>query len=106
MYSREEQLPVNDSDFQDALIAASIVHHTPLSENERKDLNSRWEKLGTPGYWKPRSLRSASAARGVSRHRRRASQRSTRRRKMHRRKSHRKKSHRKKPHRRKSRKHK
>ena len=101
-----EQYPVNESDFQDALAAASIVHHPPLSEEERLKLKARLERLGIPGYWQPRSLRSASAASGVSRHRRRASQRSTRRRKMHRRKSHRKKSHRKKPHRRKSRKHK
>ena len=107
----QEQYPVNESDFQHALAAASIVHHPPLSEKERLDLNARLERLGIPGNWKPHSLRSASAASGVSRHRRRASRRSTRRRKMHRRKSHRKKSHRKKPHRkkphrRKSRKHK
>ena len=98
--SRRDQLPVTESDFQDALIAASIVHHTPLSEKERKDLIAIRNKIAPRGYWKPRSLRSASAARGVSRHRKRASRRSTRRRKMHTRKSHRRRASKQKSHRR------
>ena len=97
--SRQEQLPMNESDFQDALIALSRPT-APLSEKERNDLIARWEKLGKPGYWAPYSLRSASAARGVSRHRKRASRRSTRRRKMHTRKSHRRRASKQKSHRR------
>ena len=94
----QEQYPVNESDFQHAYRAASIVHHTPLSEKERQELKRRRERIRKADDWAPFSLRSASDASGVSRHRRRASRKKPHRKKPHRKKSHRRKSHRRKSH--------
>jgi len=100
--SRWDQYPLTQEDFDAAQNAALYVHHPPLPESERKDLVMRRIRLGKPGYWKPRSLRSASAASGYSRHRRKSRRRKSHRRKLHRRKSHRRKLHRRKSRRRKS----
>ena len=96
----QEQYPVNESDFQHAYRAASIVDNPHLREKERQELKRRRERIGKREDWAPFSLRSASDASGVSRHRRRVSRRKPHRKKSHRRKSHRRKSHRRKSHRR------
>ena len=86
--SRWDQYPLTQEDFDAAQNAALYVDHTRLSDSERNDLVNLRIRLGRPGYWKPRSLRSASAARGYSRHRRKSHRRKSHRRKSHRRKSH------------------
>ena len=67
---RDSQLPLTMTDINDArAAAAAIIHHTPLSNAVRKDLEKRRRQLGKVGYWKQFSLRSASAGK---RHRTRA----------------------------------
>jgi len=69
MSRRDSQLPLTKTDIKHARAAAAIIHHTPLSNAVRKELEKRRRQLGKVGYWKQFSLRSASAGK---RHRTRA----------------------------------
>ena len=84
---RDSQLPLTMADLNDARVAAAIIHHTPLSNAVRKDLEERHRQLVKIGHWKQFSLRSASAGKRHRSRRRKSRGRKSRRRKSRGRKS-------------------